>query len=285
MQAAEPIEFRRARDFSEVLNDTFEFIRQNFKRLVKDLLLIAGPFVLLSALLGLYLQSKAASFDPESFNFDAFFAQVPDWIAFFLTILLAMVAVCLVVYEFLILTMNKGTGGFQTEEGWQAVKKDFARLFFTYIGIFIVLVLAFLLLFIPGVYMFVILSILPFVRLYEGGSFFSSLSRSRQLVSGHWWPTLGLILVLSIIDMVCSFILDLPRTILGIIVLLGGDHTAGLGEHPFLTAILTLISSLGYFTSAIVVIGITFQFFSLVEKKEAAGLLDKVESLGQNEVE
>ena len=76
MPAKDPIEFRQARGFSDILDATFAFIGQNFKKLGKDLLFIAGPFVLLATFLGLYLQVQTFDFDPQSFNFDTILSQV-----------------------------------------------------------------------------------------------------------------------------------------------------------------------------------------------------------------
>ena len=166
-------------------------------------------------------------------------------------------------------------------------------LLFTFIGVGIVLVVSFFLFILPGIYMIVILTFVPIVRLCEKGSFFSAISRARQLISGSWWSTLGLLLVLYIIQTVFSFIFQLPSSILTFFVIFTGAMEGGgdvsnmnsMSQFPILTAILAIIAALGYFAYAITVVGITFQFFSLVEKKEAASLVDRVESLGQDEAE
>ena len=42
------IEFKRRRDFGQVINDTFTFMRQNFKPLIKTYFTFCGLFVLAS---------------------------------------------------------------------------------------------------------------------------------------------------------------------------------------------------------------------------------------------
>ncbi|MEQ9167382.1 MAG: hypothetical protein RLO12_14090, partial [Fulvivirga sp.] len=51
MKVFTPIEFHKARDFSKKINDTFEFLKQNFAPLIKSVLFIAGPPVLMGSLM------------------------------------------------------------------------------------------------------------------------------------------------------------------------------------------------------------------------------------------
>ncbi len=286
MQTTERIEFRRVRDFSEVLNDTFSFIRHNFKPLGKSLLFIVGPLLLLSTGGQLYYYDLfQIEFYSLFSDLDGLFEMVPWWLGFFALYLVVWSVLFLVVYEYLLLYIDKGNAGVQVEEVWQGVKQDFAVMFSTNIGIVVALVLGFLLLVIPGIYLFVVLSIVPVVRLYEGKSFFAAVFRARQLMSGHWWATLGLVLVLYIIQMVFGFVFGLPNMVLGFIVTFTGGNPVGLGDYPILSVITHVFASLGYFTHSLFVIGFAFQFFNLVERKEAAGLMAKVESLGQDETE
>ena len=51
------IEFRKERDFSSVLGDTIKFLKQNFKPLFSSIILIIGPVILLTGLACSYIQS------------------------------------------------------------------------------------------------------------------------------------------------------------------------------------------------------------------------------------
>ncbi len=59
----------------------------------------------------------------------------------------------------------------------------------------ILIVLAFVALIVPGVYLSVALCLTLPVLLFEGGGPFHAFGRSRSLVKGRWWPTFGLLLV------------------------------------------------------------------------------------------
>lgn len=51
------IEFRKERDFSLVLGDAIKFVRQNFKSLFGSIILIIGPFILMTGVAYGYMQS------------------------------------------------------------------------------------------------------------------------------------------------------------------------------------------------------------------------------------
>jgi len=65
--AEQKVELRKVRDFSENLNDTIAFIRQNFKPLLGSFVAIAGVFMLVSAILSGLYQSQYALFFKEIF--------------------------------------------------------------------------------------------------------------------------------------------------------------------------------------------------------------------------
>lgn len=66
MQTVEKIEFQRARDFSELLSDTFDFIRQNSIDLGKSILFIVGPFLLAVVIYSAIFQFNFMSPDPNN---------------------------------------------------------------------------------------------------------------------------------------------------------------------------------------------------------------------------
>ena len=63
-QTHEAIEFRQARDAGDVLNITFQFLRQNVVKLGKSLLFFVAPTMALATALSTQFQSSM--FDPDS---------------------------------------------------------------------------------------------------------------------------------------------------------------------------------------------------------------------------
>src|ERR1700748_2410241 len=53
------IELAKPRDFGEIINDTFAFVRQNLKPLLKYFFIFCGFFILASAATSILIQGKA----------------------------------------------------------------------------------------------------------------------------------------------------------------------------------------------------------------------------------
>ncbi len=53
------------------------------------------------------------------------------------------------------------------------------------------------------------------ILLVEGTGIRTALSRSRELVSGHWWRVIGIVILLAIIQAIISAFFALPATIFG----------------------------------------------------------------------
>jgi hypothetical protein len=316
MEEFRAIEFQRTRDFSKKLNATFEFIRQNFKPLSKSILFIAGPAVLVGSLMagsfiGEFLNlSQTAASDSESFT--NFFLSVNFWLQFILMFVFLTVSYVVAIATincYLILYDQKKTNHIEPAEVWQRVRKTFWPYLGTSFIFFILFVIAYLILLIPvfvlasispflvffGVifvvggifYLIVSVSLTYFVQLYEQKNFFDAMTRSFKLVnSGKWWSTFGLITVLYLIMMTISYIFLIPYyAILFSTALHSVSSETALELSPSMKIWTIVFFTLYYmaqlFMYALPNIGIAFQYFNLVERTEARGLMSQIESLGQ----
>ena len=144
----------------------------------------------------------------------------------------------------------------------------------------IITLLVTVLLIIPGIYVSVALMIIYIVGLIEDKGFFDSMSRSFYLVKNKWWLTFGLLIVLSLIQGFLGFLFQVPQYIAMFVIAF--NSVDGNGTDSFTEIILivtTIISTLNFIFYAISLVGIAFHYFSLVEQKEAKGLLDKIDSI------
>ena len=269
------IELRKVRDFGGILGVTFEYIKQNFKVLFKANLFIGAPFILLAGVfLGIYQSSIL------NFQVNQDFAQLG--IPFLLSMLFTMLAyliITTVTYSHLMLYNNSELESFDIEQVWQKVKSIFWMILFTGLGYVFIVGFGFILLIIPGIYLSIALSLIFIVRLEEEISFFNAVSRSIKIISGNWWFTFGLILVVGIIQGFLSFILYVPNYIVMIFMTFAGiDSTTGeTGRILFILS--SIVASLGVLTYSISTIAIAFQYYNLVERKEAPGLIQQIENI------
>ena len=269
------IEFRKVRDFGQLLSATFEFIRQNFKLLFKSNLLIAAPFILLAGVfMGLY-QSSLFNFSnqPEIEQF-----AIPFLISI-VFMMFSYLVITIVTYSFITLYKSLEAEAFDINDVWQTTKQNFWMLLFTGIGYAVIIGFGFLLLIIPGIYLSVALSIIYIVRLEEGISFFEAIDRCIKILSGNWWSTFGLIIVIGFIQGFLGFIFYVPNYIVTFFLAFAGiDATTG-EAGKILFIISSIIASLGTLLYAISIIALAFQYYNLVERKEAPGQMHQIEEI------
>lgn len=269
------IEFRKVRDFGALLNATFEFIKQNFKILFKSNLLISSPFILLAGVfMGLYQSSLF------NFNANPDFEQIGIPFLFsMLFMMLSYLVITIVTYSYLMLYKETGPGSFDIEDIWRKSKGNLWMILFTGIGYSIIVGFGFVLLIVPGIYLSIALSIIFIVRLEEGLGFFDAVSRCIKIISGNWWFTFGLILVVGFIQGFLGFILYMPNYIVTFFLAFAGieSRTGSMGR--VLYVISSIIASLGTLLYVISTLAIAFQYYNLVERREAPGLIRQIEDI------
>ena len=276
----EKIEFRKARDFGGIINDTFAFARQNIALMFKSLLFIAGPLVLLQGIFaGLYGARSALLITGKAMQnpFDAVFGI--EYLLLLVFALLSYTMITIITLEFVVLYAARGPEGITVDALWQLTKKDFWMMVLTIIGNFFVIIFSMLLLIIPGIYFSIVVSLVPIMRIQERIGYFASVRRSMRLVSGSWWFTLGLFIILALIVGMMGSVLGLPSMALSFLsVFHKADVTGYFYKALFIAT--GIVQQFSAFFSAIVLIAVGFLYYSLVEKKEGTGLLKKVEEIG-----
>src|SRR5688572_14042830 len=308
------IEFHRTRDFSRKLNATFEFVRQNFKPLGKSILFIAGPPMFVASLVSGSFMSEFMSFSMMGNNAEEmgnYFTSASFWLQVVLMVVFLTVSSVMniaTINNYLLLYEKKRTNKIEVSEVWEYVRATF-WMYFSTLFLFVILVIAaYIVLLIPigilgaispflifvGVlffmcgiiYFFFGAALVFIIRTYEKKGFFESIFRSFKLVKDKWWSTFGLITVLYLVAGVSSYIFLIPGYIIqGVSAL----HTTSVDtfQEPSLTmqVITIVLFTLSYLVQMILTalpnLGTAFQYFNLVELKEAKGLMAQIQTLGQ----
>lgn len=312
------INYHQTRDFGKKVSVTFEFLRQNFKGLGKSILMIAGPPVLLAGLLmGSFFQDVFSNaFNQMSpggggdqmlsvFTSPGFWAKILLMVGF---ILVSSVASLATINNYILLYEEKKTNKIEVSEVWERVRGTFMMYLGTcflftilaiavYIGLFIpvalvgaispVLVFFAVMAMIAAVaYLFVASSLIFIIRSYEKRGFMDSIFRSFKLVQGKWWSTFGIILVLYLIAGTISYIFLIPFYVVMIISSLHNAGVEGLESSGSGLGIVSMVLLTLYYLAQMILyslpaVGIAFQYFNLVERKEARGLMTQIDSFGQ----
>jgi hypothetical protein len=315
MEDLKPIDLQRKRDFSMKMNATFEFVKRNYKSLFKSILVIAGPPALIGSLLvGSFLgdmMSMMTSLGTGGGDPSILFRTSSFWLQILLLLVfgtLTFVFTISTINNYIILYGEKRTNQIEVSEVWERVRQTFWMYFGTAILFGVLFMLVYFVLLIPTVllvaispflvffgvmivfvglfYILFSASLTFFIRGYEKKSFFESISRSFYLVRSKWWSTFGLIMILSMIVGFVSYIFMIPYYVVIFSTALHQTEAANFAGPTDTMILVTKISFTFYYLAQILLstlpnVGIAFQYFNLVELKEAKGLMKDLENFGQ----
>ena len=268
---------QKYRDLGGILTDSFAYIRVHYKSLGKALGLLVLPFYIISGLLvgSGYSSFFSAVLDNPNANVDSLFGG--DFLIGML--LLAFSSGALLTVALTHIKLAQDTDDVQFEQ----IFTDFGRNFFTLLGLYLLIIFivffGFMLFIIPGIYVGIKLFVSPAVAVIEERNPFDSISRSWDLVQGHWWFTFATYLVMNIITSFMSYVLIIPMSILfGFLAASGADNSAMIGTGMGLFyGLLIVVASL---FSVLMLIAMALQYFNLIERKEGRGLREQIEELG-----
>lgn len=129
-------------------------------------------------------------------------------------------------------------------------------------------------------------AMLFFIRNKERIGFFPALSRLTNISKGKFWNTILVGGINTYIQIVFSLLFMLPWYIYFLITYLHDVSTTPLASPGFLQETLSTIMFMIYSISSIVLaaiplIALAVQYYSLSERSESKGLLERIESFGQ----
>lgn len=310
MDESNYIEFQKTRDFSNKLNATFEFVKQNFKSFGRCVLYFIGPpalivGLLMGSLMGDYMNFIFGTMRGEGFDS----ANLPNLIMKVVMVVVGITITSVItiatVNGYVMLYREKQSGQIDTEEVWTYIKKTFWLYFWSMIGVVFVFILGYLLMLVPiillgeisgfllglGIFALIIAiiwfvfasSLIFIVRGFEQKGFFECFSRSMYLIKGKWWSTFGLLMVLTLIVSITSSLVAIPWSFTNMASSLhkiteGGEGETGTDWFGIISN--TLKYLLQYLLGVLPQIGLIFQYFNLVEMKESRGLMEKMETMG-----
>ncbi len=283
------IELAKTRDFGEIINDTFTFISQNWKPLLKSYAIICGFFIVANLVVALLQQQKLIgamqTTSPYSvgYNFGRNFRSMFG-LTYFLSLifgLLSVTAITLVPLSFMSLYKEKGNIAPDTEEVWGYFKHYFLRCIGTTLVVGICIIVGFALCLIPGFYLLPILSLILPIIVFENTDLGYSWSKSFRLIKENWWQTFGAIVVAGIITYAAAAIFIIPVTL----VTVGSMFVSKTPPSSSMVILTTIVSALCYVFYMIPSITTALCYFNLNEQKEGTGLMNRINNFGNNDLD
>jgi hypothetical protein len=282
--AEQKVEFRKIRDFGEIMNDAFSFIRQNFKPLFKSFFAICSFFMIAVAILnGLYQSQYLSSLDElmygkrmqgsliKQFTGSGYFLMVFFGLTAFVSMQVALGA-----YIKHYVTNHGSRPGI--EDVWAIFIRYFPRVLLYCLPFTLFTIIACFFCLFPGVYLWVVLLPFPLVVMMENLGFTKTFNRCFEIISNEFWPSFGIYIVSYLIYLICTSIIEGVFTFIFEMfhIFSTGNMTRA---KDFVIAFLDIFS---YSFYIVFYIAVALQYFSLVEKKEGTGLLHRINTIGDN---
>lgn len=284
MSSTPPIELRRARDFGQVIADSFTFMKGNWRPLLGAMLRIAMlPLVVLVALAGAIaivglIQGRDGAALIGGLGILTFALLFP-------VMIYTAVMIEAVTHEYL---RAYGRGEHHVLDTRELRRRCHGQ-FWSYLGIWFLATLATLIgalmCYIPGIWINTSFALAMIAHGEERLGATGSLERSYKLVNKKWWATFGLVLVLGMIAGMLAMVVIVPFYITAMVVMVMGAVGGG-SEPPILMFVFLGIGYLlmilvSFLAIPLVRTGTGLWYFSLVEQMEGAGLRERIQGFEQ----
>ena len=291
----EYIEFKKKRELGDVLSDTFAFVRSQFKPFFNTFFKIVGPYLLVMMIcLALYMYFAGSSFNSILAGAGASSGlEAANFATIFIVAILYLVSLVTVyvMSQSTVLHYIKSYANGKGEINFDEIKSDVYKRFGSFLGLgFLVglsVMVGIMVCCIPGVYLWVPLSLSFSVLVFDQMGATESYGHSFKLVKDEWFITFATLLVMVIIVGIASYAFSIPAAVyqyakMGI---LSGEMDAesmgGLFQDP-IYLFLNMVSALAQFLlNLFSVIAGALIYFNLNEKKNFTGTYERIQGLGE----
>lgn len=279
--AQQKVELRRTRDFSQNLNDTFQFIRENFKPLISSFFLIAGIFMLANSIVSGLYQSRMSYLFTQIFSgrggsFPVYNAFNSNYLLVGLFGWLNITAMQVAIISYIRAYELRDGQTPEMGEVWDVFKKNYIKVLFYNIPVFLLTLIGFLFCLFPGVYFAVVLAPFAIIVVLENKSFSDAFSRCFEIIRNNFWNSLGIYFLVYLIYSFSSGIISV--IVGGISGVLSYLTTRDIGTTiGIITSVLSIFSFVFYI---IYYVSVSLHYYNLVEKTDGTGILKRLDKLG-----
>lgn len=285
------IQFQKQRDLGDIISDTFSFIRKNYKLLLKLIFRITGPvFIVLVLALSYYSYLGLDTFQNPIFGI--YSGENADMIIIsFFILMFSVIAFYVLLYATVlhfIRSYIENDGIVNDTEVYRGVKDQFGGMLGLLLLIGIMLFIGLIMCLLPGIYLWVPLSIAPAVLVFRKQSVGNSIIDSFNLIKDNWWVTFFTLFVITILVFIIGLVFQVPMFFYMLIKTLTSAEAIKAGDPSSLvdwfSVTMNVISNLAqYLLTTIVIIASAFIYHDLDEKKNFTGSYKTISELGSSE--
>ncbi|MFD2561528.1 hypothetical protein [Aquimarina rubra] len=287
------IEFKKKRELGEILTDVFAFIRTNFKPLFTVLFKTTGVvLVVLLLSIAYYTYASSSIMDPFTLGGNP---EIFNSGALIISALIMLISI-LLFYGLVFGTVLHYIKSYVDNDGVinqttivDGVKKDLGSIIGLSILSTIMLVVGLMLCFIPGIYLYVPLSLIYPILIFKKSAVFDCISESFELVKNEWWITFATLLVIGILSYIISMVFSIPAIMYTFFKTFTAASEGTFSDpssiYDWVFIVLNTIASVLQYIIIYLFTAISsaFIYFNLNERKHHTGTLEQIDSLGKSE--
>lgn len=272
------IQFRKKRDFNQVLSDSFQFLKQEYKPITKLTLIYILPFLVLDSVANVYFQKDVVWRLDFSDNEKLITQLSPHYLRFFIVVLFEVFVQSLMIavfYSYIEVYIKKGKGNFELKEVTQMLFSNGSLVITASLAFFVIVCFGLILCVVPGIFFANLLSLAFIILIIEKKGASDAFVRSANLVRFQWLNTFGVNLVGIIIIFAANWLINFIFDISGF----GYDLLAKENKPDnipdwflYVTGIKIVLGMLFYI---IPYTFLAFHYFSLDEQSKADNLPSK----------
>lgn len=292
------IEFKKERDLGAIINDTFQFIRENWKDYFLTVFKVIGPVLLVgAAILVLAMVSYSSTIkgmininqsEPDPSTVVSSLFGMFGWLLLMFIVFGIVYTLLAEVSLYYIKSYIENRGVVNFEE----VRNNTYNNIWEFIGLgilsILMMILSYVLCVLPVFYISIVLSLAMPIMVFENKSIVDTISHCFTLIKGEWWNTFGVVIVITLLISILGFVFSVPSLIYQFlsmgVSLTNEDPTAMLElfDDP-IYLILNVITYIGKFLFySITLVSSAFIYFDLNEQKNLTGTYEKIDSLGND---
>ena len=287
------IEFKKKRELGDILTDIFAFLRPNYKTLFSVLFKTTGiVFIILLLSVGYYTHVSSNILDPFSFTDNS---EIFNSGSIIISALIMLSSVLLfyglvfgtVLHYIKVYTENQGI--IDQKKIIDGVKKDLGSIIGLTIISSIIIGFGLLLCIIPGIYLYVPLSLIFPILVFRKSTIFETIRESFELIKNEWLITFATLFVVGLISYFISMVFSIPAIIYTFIkaftVASEGTLADPSSMFDWVFIVLNTIASVIQYIIIYLLTSISsaFIYFNLNERKHHSGAIEQIDSLGKSE--
>jgi hypothetical protein len=265
----ENIEIGQTREFGDIISDTFIFLRQNFLPLLNAYFVICGAFLVVGILASLMFDSdQSQTTFADLFSFNGIFGLLFSAANYTSLVVTAL--------SYMALYREKGNQPPDVKEVWSYVKYFYFRVLWSQILLAIVLGVATMLCFFPGVYLFPIFSLVVPIMIMENTNLEYAAKKAFKIIKENWWFAFGTMLLMCTMVVIAILVFMIPALLISS----GGQWLTGKNLNTSYVLVQSIVSYLTEALWLIPVISVTLLYYTLIEAREATSLTSRIKMFG-----